>query len=66
MAVRPLEEASIMPWAPELFSAPVLARLEDNWWRENQLARAGFAVYVHGGSGKLDAARIYDDTERYA
>jgi hypothetical protein len=33
---------------------------------KTELPRAGFAVYVRGGSGKLDAARIYDDAERYA
>jgi hypothetical protein len=32
----------------------------------NLLPVAGFAVYIRGESGKLSAARIYDDAERYA
>jgi hypothetical protein len=88
-----------MPWAPELFSASVLERLEKG--RRDELGivpyydglmpgspihrgrygcararvqrravgkselppEAGVAVYVRGQSGKLAAARIYDDTE---
>ena len=43
--------------------------LEYNVVRRGQtelLPEAGFAVYVRGQSGKLNAARIYDDAERYA
>ena len=42
-----------MPWAPELFSAPVLARLEDKWWRENQLAVPYFAGLQTGDTDAL-------------
>ncbi len=105
-----------MPWVPELFSAPVLQRVEEKWQRElvsvpffdglmsgelDALAQsfagepevhhpragasgepacaleynvvrwgrselppeAGVAVYVRGPSGKLAAARIYDDAD---
>lgn len=34
-----------------------------SWGRTNMLPEAGVAVYVRGESGKLAAARIYDDSE---
>ena len=44
-------------WIPELFSAPVLARVE-------QMApQAGVAAYVRGPRGELAAARVYDDVD---
>lgn len=42
-----------MPWAPELFSAPVLARLDDKWWRENRLAVPYFAGLQTGDTDAL-------------
>jgi SnoaL-like domain len=33
------------------------------WGRTTLAPEAGVAVYVQGGSGKLDAARIYDDVD---
>ena len=33
------------------------------WGETELLPQAGVAVYVRGPSGKLAAARIYDDTE---
>ena len=42
-----------MPWVPELFSAPVLARLEDEWWRENHLAVPYFAGLKTGETDAL-------------
>lgn len=31
---------------------------------QTELPQAGFAVYVRGEGGKLNAARIYDEAER--
>ena len=45
-----------MPFAPELFSASALEGLQEK-------PEAGIAVYVRGQSGKLAAARIYDDAD---
>lgn len=42
-----------MPFIPELFSAPVLARLEDKWWREKHLAVPYFAGLMTGGTDAL-------------
>jgi SnoaL-like domain len=42
-----------MPWVPELFSAPVLARLDDEWWRENHLAVPYFAGLQTGDTDAL-------------
>jgi hypothetical protein len=69
-----------VPWVPELFSAPALARLLGKRRRDELVAvpyfydvvrwdktelppQAGVAVYVRGQTGKLAAARIYDDTD---
>lgn len=58
-----------MPWIPELFSAPALAQFEHNRRGEKLIAVNYFAglmageIYVRGESGKLAAARIYDDSD---
>lgn len=46
-------EASLMPFVPELFSAPALARLDDKWWHENHLAVPFFAGLKTGETDAL-------------
>ena len=43
-----------MPWSPELFSAPVLARLEEKWQRE----RLDAVPYYDGLMSEEHAALI--------
>ena len=68
-----------MPWTTDLFSPSAQVRLEEDRRRREFLSvpyfagiltgetdlqpQAGIAVYVRGESGKLAAARIYDDAD---
>jgi hypothetical protein len=57
-----------MPWIPELFSAPALARLEEKWQRERLDAvpyygadatpyARGFALRTDGNHGAAEGGR---------
>ncbi len=48
-----LWEASWVPWAPELFSAPVLARLQDKWWLEKHQVVPYFPGLMTGETDAL-------------
>jgi hypothetical protein len=66
-------DASLMPWVPEFFSAPALARLEQEPWRDDLAPVSYFAGLIAGepdalvksfaGEPELAAARIYDDAD---